>query len=142
MNKGHINSNETSHQEFIVETRLIDGNLWIIAKHEKADLLNVPVGMVGNYLSAIFRSDVLLKEDITRILSFERNGKPYETTLYSLETLIFISYRIALFEARAFRQWVMKALCEYSKNDKNIGAGKVLITCNSVENLPSIIHLN
>lgn len=29
MNRGYIKIKETSHQEFIVEARLVDGNLWI-----------------------------------------------------------------------------------------------------------------
>ena len=52
MNRGYIKIKETSHQKFIVEARLVDGNLWI-CKHEIADLFNVPVGMVSNNLCAI-----------------------------------------------------------------------------------------
>jgi len=141
MNRGYIKIKETSHQEFIVEARLVDGNLWI-TKHEIADLLNVPVSMVGNNLSAIFKSGISNKEDVTSVHSFERNGKPCTTTLYNLEALILVSYRIASFEARAFRQWVMNALCEYTRDDKNIHVGEVLITYNPMENLHSIIHLN
>ena len=141
MNRGYIKIKETSHQKFIVEARLVDGNLWI-TKHEIADLFNVPVGMVSNNLCAIFRSGVLREEDAIRGYLFERNGKPCGTTLYNLEALILVSYRIASFEARAFRQWVMNALCEYTRDDKNIHVGEVLITYNPMENLHSIIHLN
>ena len=141
MNRGYIKIKETSHQKFIVEARLVDGNLWI-TKHEIADLFNVPVGMVSNNLCAIFRSGVLREEDAIRGHLFERNGKPCGTTLYNLEALIFVSYRIASFETRAFRQWVMNALCEYTRYDKNIHVGEVLITYNPMENLHSIIHLN
>jgi hypothetical protein len=141
MNRGYIKIKETSHQKFIVEARLVDGNLWI-TKHEIADLFNVPVGMVSNNLCAIFRSGVLREEDAIRGHLFERNGKPCGTTLYNLEVLIFVSYRIASFETRAFRQWVMNALCEYTRDDKNIHVGEVLITYNPMENLHSIIHQN
>jgi len=141
MNREYLKIKETSHQKFIVEARLVDGNLWI-TKHEIADLFNVPVGMVSNNLCAIFRSGVLREEDAIRGHLFERNGKPCGTTLYNLEALIFVSYRIASFETRAFRQWVMNALCEYTRYDKNIHVGEVLITYNPMENLHSIIHLN
>jgi len=141
MNRGYIKIKETSHQKFIVEARLVNGNLWI-TKHEIADLFNVPVGMVSNNLCAIFRSGVLREEDAIRGHLFERNGKPCGTTLYNLEALIFVSYRIASFEAQAFRKWVMNALCEYTRYDKNIHVGEVLITYNPMENLHSIIHLN
>jgi len=141
MNRGYIKIKETSHQEFIVKARLVDGNLWI-TKHEIADLFNVPVSMVGNNLSAIFKSGISNKEDVTSVHSFERNGKPCTTTLYNLEALILVSYRIASFEARAFRQWVMNALCEYTRDDKNIREGEVLVMYNLVRNLSSVITLN
>jgi len=56
--------------------------------------------------------------------------------------LILVSYRIASFEARAFRQWVMNALCEYIRDDKNIREGEVLpsLTDNSVG--PSVTPVN
>jgi hypothetical protein len=141
MNRGYIKIKETSHQKFIVEAQLVDGNLWI-TKHEMADLFNVPVSMVGNNLSAIFKSGISNKEDVTSVHSFERNGKPFGMTLYNLEALIFVSYRIASFEARAFRRWVMNALCEYTRDDKNIRTGEVFIIYNAGENLSSIITLN
>lgn len=141
MNRGNIKIKETNHHQFIMEAQLVNGNLWL-TKHEIADLFNVSIGIASNNLRAIFNSGVLRKEDVTRIHLFERNEKPCETMLYNLEALIFVSYRIASFEARAFRQWVMKALCEYTRDDKNIRISEVLITYNPVENLYSIIHLN
>ena len=141
MNRGYIKIKESGHQEFIVEAGLVDGNLWI-TKHEIADLFNVPVSMVGNNLSAIFKSGISNKEDVTSVHSFERNGKPCTTTLYNLEALILVSYRIASFEARAFRQWVMNALCEYTRDDRNVRTGEVFIIYNAGKNLSSIINLN
>ena len=141
MNRGYIKIKETSHQKFIVEARLVDDNLWI-TKHEIADLFNVPVSMVGNNLSAIFKSGISNKEDVTSVHSFERNGKPCTTTLYNLEALILVSYRIASFEAQAFRKWIMNALCEYTRDDKNVRTGEVFIMYNAGKNLSSIITLN
>jgi len=141
MNRGNIKIKETNHHQFIVEVQLVNGTLWL-TKHEIADLFNVSIGLASNNIHAIIKSGVLREEDVTRIYLIERNGKPCHTTLYNLETLIFVSYRIASFEARAFRHWAMKALCEYTRDDKNIRVSEVLITYNSLENLPSIIHLN
>jgi len=141
MNRGNIEIKETNHHQFIVEAQLINGNLWL-TKHEMADLFNVSIGTVNNSLHSIFKSCILQKEDVTSVRLYQQNGKPCQTTLYNLEAIIFVSYRIASFEAMAFRQWVMKALCEYTRDDKNIHVGEVLITYNSVEKLHSIIHLN
>ena len=62
--------------------------------------------------------------------------------LYNLEALILVSYRIASFEAQAFRQWVMNALCEHTRDHKNICEDEVLVIYNLVRNLSSVITLN
>lgn len=141
MNRGNIRIKETNHHQFIVEVQLIDGNLWL-TKHEMADLFNVHVGMVSNNLRAIFKSDILIEENVTRVHSFERNRKACKATFYNLEALIFVSYCTGSFEARAFRQWVMKALCENTKNGQSIHKREVLIMYNYRENLSSFIALN
>lgn len=141
MNRGNIKIKETEHHKFAVEVQTADGNLWL-TKHEIADLFNVTISSVCNSLHAIFKSGLLQKEDVSRIHLFDRNGNQCQTTLYNLEALIFVSYRIASFEASAFRQWVMKALCEYTRDGKNIREGEVFVTYNLVRNLSSVITLN
>lgn len=142
MNKEHRNSEESSRQEFSVQTRQVDGNLWIITKYENVDRVNGPFGREGNNLCAIFRSTILCEEDVPCSYLFDRSGKSCEPTIYNLETLMFISYRIALFEARAFLQWVTKIPYDGSGNGKNIRAGEVLITYNHGKDLPLDIALN
>lgn len=141
MNRGNIKIKEKNHHQFIVEAQLVNGNLWL-TKHEIADLFNETISSVSNSLHAIFKSGLLKKEDVSRIHLFDRNGNQCQTTLYNLEALIFVSYRIASFEASAFRQSVMKALCEYTRDGKNIREGEVFVTYNLVRNLSSVITLN
>jgi len=141
MHRGNIKIKETEHHRFVVEVQTADGNLWL-TKHEIADLFNVTISSVSNSLHAIFKSGLLQKEDVSRIHLFNLNGKPCQTTLYNLEAVIFVSYRIASGEAQVFRQWVINALCEYKQDDKNTYVGKVLIMYNPKENIPSNIHLN
>lgn len=141
MNRGNIKIKETEHHRFVVEVQTADGNLWL-TKHEIADLFNVTISSVCNSLHAIFKSGLLQKEDVSRIHLFDRNGKPCQTTLYNLEALIFVSYRIASGEAQVFRQWVINALCEYTRDGKNIREGEVFVTYNLVRNLSSVITLN
>ena len=141
MNRGNIKIKEKNHHQFIVEAQLVNGNLWL-TKHEIADLFNETISSVSNSLHAIFKSGLLKKKDVSRIHLFDRNGNQCQTTLYNLEALIFVSYRIASFEASAFRQWVMKALCEYTRDGKNIREGEVFVTYNLVRNLSSVITLN
>lgn len=108
-----------------------------MTKHEIADLFNVFVSAVGNNLRSIFKSGLLREENVTRIHKYENNGRQYEMTLYNLEALIFVSYRIASCEARAFREWQMKALTEYTRT-KPTRETDVLIVYNLSSELPMI----
>ena len=136
MERGYIKIKENEDQQFVVEAKLVNNTLWI-TKHEMADLFNVFVSAVGNNLRSIFKSGLLREENVSRIHKFEHKGRHCEMTLYNLETLIFVSYRIASFEARAFREWHMKALTEYTRT-KPERETDVLIVYNMSSKLPTI----
>ena len=114
MERGYIRIKENNENQLIIEAKLVNCTLWM-TKHEIADLFNVFVNTVGNNLRSIFKSGLLREEDVTRIHKYGHNGRQSETTLYNMEVLIFVSYRIASYETRAFREWVMKALTEYTR---------------------------
>lgn len=136
MERGYIKIKENVENQLIVEAKLVNCTLWM-TKHEVADLFNVFVNTIGNNLRSIFKSGLLREEDVTRIHKYENNGRQCEMTLYNLEALIFVSYRVASFEAKAFRKWVMKALTEYTRND-NKKSTEVLIVYNLHSKLPAI----
>lgn len=114
MERGYIRIKENRENQLVVEAKLANGTLWM-SKHEIADLFNVFVSSIGNNLRAIFQSGLLQKEDVTQTHKYDNNGRTCELTLYNLEAIIFVSYRVASYEARAFREWVMKALTEYTR---------------------------
>ena len=136
MEYGYIKIKENDENQLIVEAKLVNCTLWV-TKHEIADLFNVFVNTIGNNLRSIFKSGLLREEDVTRIHKYENNGRQCEMTLYNLEALIFVSYRIASFEAQAFREWVMKALTEYTRT-KQKKESEVLIVYNLSSKLPAI----
>lgn len=136
MEHGYIKIEENNESQHIVEAKLVNCTLWL-TKHEIADLFNVFVSSVGNNLRSIFKSGLLNEENVTRIHKYEHNGRQCEMTLYNLEAVIFVSYRIASFEARAFREWVMKALTEYTRT-KPKKETEVLIVYNLSSKLPNI----
>jgi len=136
METGYINITENDRHEFTVEAKLVNRTLWL-TKHEIADLFNVFVSSIGNNFRSIFKSGLLQEENVTRIHKYENNGRQSEMTLYNLEALIFVSYRIASFEARAFREWVMKALTEYTRS-KPKRETEVLIVYNLSSKLSNI----
>ncbi len=136
MEHGYIKIKENSENQLIVEAKLVNCTLWV-TKHEIADLFNVSIVPTSNVLRAIFKSGLLHEENVSRKHKFEYNGRQCETTLYNLEALIFVSYRIASFEARAFREWVMAALTEYTRT-KPKRETEVLIVYNLSSKLPHI----
>jgi len=136
MERGSIKIEENNENQLIVEAKLVNCTLWM-SKHEIADLFNVFVSSISNNLRAIFKSGLLREEDVTQTYKYEDNGRQYEMTLYNLEALIFVSYRIASYEARAFREWVMKALTEYTRT-KPKKETEVLIVYNLFSKLPVI----
>jgi Virulence protein len=136
MEWGYIKIEESQDNQLIVEAKLVNGTLWI-TKHGMADLFNVFVSSVDSNLRSIFKSKLLYKDDVTRTHKFVDKGHQFEMTLYNLEALIFVSYRIASFEARAFREWVMKALTEYTRK-KPKKETEVLIVYNLSSKLSNI----
>lgn len=137
MEGGYINIKENDDNQFIVEAKLVNCTLWV-SKYEMADLFNVFVSAISNNLRSIFKSRLLREENVTYIHKFEHRGRQCEMVLYNLEALIFVSYRIASFEAQAFREWMMGALSEYTRMKTQKGK-EVLITYNLSSKLPSII---
>lgn len=136
MERGYIKIKENEDNQLIVEAKLVNCTLWM-TKHEIADLFNVFISSVNNNLRAIFKSGILREENVTRIHKYENNGRQYEMTLYNLEALIFVSYRTASFEAQTFREWVMKALTEYTRT-KLKKETEVLIVYNLSSKFPAI----
>lgn len=136
MEHGYIKIKENSENQLIVEAKLVNCTLWM-TKHEIADLFNVPIVPASNILRSIFKSGLLREENVTRIHKYEHNGRRCEMKLYNLEALIFVSYRIASYEARAFREWVMTALTEYTRTKPKKEAD-VLIVYNLSSKLPHI----
>lgn len=133
MERGYIKIKEN---QLIVEAKLVNCTLWM-TKHEIADLFNVFVSSIGSNLRSIFNSGLLRKEDVTRIHKYENNGRLCEVTLYNLDVLIFVSYRVASYETQAFREWVMQALAEYTRT-KPKKETEVLIAYNLSSKLPAI----
>jgi len=136
MERGYIKIIENEDNQLIVEAKLVNCTLWM-SKHEIADLFHVFVSAIGNNFRAIFKSGLLREENVTRTHKYEIDGRHYEMTLYNLEALIFVSYRVASFEAQAFREWVTRALTEYTRT-KPKKETEVLIEYNLSSKLPAI----
>ena len=140
MKRGYIKIEENSQHEFVVEAKVIDGTLWL-SQWEMATLFNVYTKTIEGSLKAIFKAGLLQKNEVSQTYTFVNNGKESLQTLYNLEALIFVSYRIVSCKAKAFREWVLTAFSEYMKNEK-MQKYNVLVVLDGSLKLPVITSLN
>lgn len=118
MERGYIKITEEEIGKPIVEVKIVNGTVWMF-KNEIARLFDVYLQTIGNNFRSIFKSHLLREEEVTmeHKLKNERGNDIY-VTYYNLEAIIFLSYRIDSRYAKAFREWVMNALCEYNRMEK------------------------
>jgi Virulence protein len=112
MERGYINIKDDECGHYTVEAKLVNGTLWL-TEWEIARLFNTVTVSIRNSFRAIFNSGLLYENKVTMELTSSKSS----CKLYNLEALIFVSFRVHSLEARAFREWVFKALSEYAKND-------------------------
>lgn len=129
MERGYIQITEEEIGKSIAEVKIVNGTVWMF-KHEIAHLFDIYIQTVGYNFRSIFKSGVLREDDITmeRKMNNEK-GQDIYVTFYNLEAIIFLSYRINSRYAKAFREWVMNALCEYNRMDKK--ATEVIVVFNA-----------
>lgn len=119
MERGYIKITEEYDKPIIVEVKIVNGTVWMF-KNEIARMFDVFLQTVGNNFRSIFKSGILREKDVTKELKLKNEqGKDIYVTYYNLEAIIFLSYRIDSRYAKAFREWVMNALCEYNRMEKN-----------------------
>jgi hypothetical protein len=95
-----------------VEAQLVDNTVWI-TKNSMAHLFNVFNQKIEMNLRSIFKNKLLWEEDVTYTYRYTDKGIEKQILYYNMEALIFVSYRIASFEARLFRQFINSALREH-----------------------------
>lgn len=118
MERGYIKITEEEIGKPIVEVKMVNGTVWMF-KHEIARLFDVHLQTVGNNFHSIFKSHLLREEEVTMEIKLKNErGNDIYVTYYNLEAIIFLSYRIDSRYAKAFREWVMNALCEYNRMEK------------------------
>lgn len=140
MENGYIRIKENGKHEFTVEAKLIKGTLWL-SKWQMATLFNVYTKTIEGSLKTIFKAGLLNENEASRIHVFINEGLESEQTLYNLDTLIFVGFRIASFEAKAFRDWVLNAFSEYMKNDQ-MRKLHVLVVFDSRSKVPAFTSMN
>ena len=121
---------ETGYIKIIIEegkmptviAKPVNGDIRM-SKNDIARLFNCFNQKIETNLRSIFNAHLLREEDVSFTYRYIDKGVEKQIVYYSLEVLIFLSYRIATFEAKIFRQFTHSALREHlqKKDDrKNI----------------------
>jgi len=79
-------------------------NIWM-TQHEIAELFGVFVPAVGANIRSIFKNEILDERRVRRIVR-HRNGN--ETTLYNLEMITALAFRLKSHNAELFREWIVR----------------------------------
>ena len=96
-----------------VQVIVKDGTIWCTQK-AMAQLFGVDRSVITKHLKNIFESGELRQESVcAKNALTAADGKKYQTTLYNLDAIISVGYRVNSIKATKFRQWATLVLKEY-----------------------------
>ena len=91
----------------------LNETMWATQK-TLSHLFNVNISSVSQHLQNIFESGELDKNSVfQKIWITATDGKKYKTSVYNLDAIISLGYRVNTKEATRFRIWATKILHEY-----------------------------
>lgn len=115
METGYIKFIDIETDSPIIEVKIVNGTIWMTI-NEIADLFGTYTPTINKHFKALFKDGLLREPDVIKEYRYTRNEKEeYIRTYYNLEVIIFLSFRIQSLYAKAFREWVLNAFCEYRK---------------------------
>jgi hypothetical protein len=118
METGYIKITNEEGKAPSVEAQLANNTLWM-DKYSIAKMFNCYPQKVEANLRSIFKSRLLYESDVTYTYRYIYKGLERQCLYYNMDVLIFLSYRIASFEAKIFRDFVNYSLREHlQKKDK------------------------
>jgi hypothetical protein len=96
-----------------VQVIVKDGTIWCTQK-AMAQLFGVDRSVITKHLKNIFDSGELRQDSVcAKNALTAADGKKYQTTLYNLDAIISVGYRVNSIKATKFRQWATSVLKEY-----------------------------
>jgi len=85
-----------------VTIRPVAGEIWL-SQHEIADIFDVFVSAINSNIRSILKSEILQEETVCRR---KDNGNGSILTLYSLEMITALAFRLKSRQAQYFREWI------------------------------------
>ena len=93
-----------------LEVNLKNETLWL-SQNQIADLFNRERSVITKHLNNIFKTNELEKESNVQKMHFAHSDKPI--TLYNLDVIISVGYRVNSKRGTQFRMWANKILKNY-----------------------------
>jgi hypothetical protein len=113
MKESNILLYETEEGKVNVDVILKDETIWLSQKG-MAKLFDCTIDNISLHLKHIFAEQELDKNSVTEKCSITADDhKNYNTTIYSLDAIIAVGYRINSKKATKFRIWATKILKDY-----------------------------
>ena len=93
-----------------IEVRFEDETVWL-TQAQLCELFRRDVSVISRHIKNIFAEGELEKESNLHFLQIANSDRP--VTLYSLDVIISVGYRVKSVIGTRFRQWANKILKEY-----------------------------
>ena len=108
--KNEIKLYESEDKKIELEVNLENETVWLTQK-QMAELFDRDRTVIGRHINNIFKEEELHEESNVQKMHFPNSDKP--TTLYSLDVIISIGYRVKSKRGTQFRIWANKILKDY-----------------------------
>lgn len=102
-----------------IDVRLEDETVWL-TQAQMAELFEKDRTVVGRHISNVFKEGELVREEVSaKIAHTTRHGaikgklQTQETTLYNLDVIISVGYRVHSKRGTAFRIWARQIIKDY-----------------------------
>lgn len=98
-----MNTASIKIEEGRVTIRPEAGSVWL-TQHEIADLFGVFISAIGSNIRSILKSEILQEDVVCRRRD---NGNGSILTLYNLEMITALAFRLKSKQAQYFREWII-----------------------------------
>lgn len=102
------------NEQFQLEVQLKDETVWL-SQDQMALLFQRDKSVIARHISNIYSEGELQKESTVAKFAIvpEKRERLYEVTLYNLDVIISVGYRVKSQRGTQFRQWATKILKDY-----------------------------
>lgn len=97
-----MNTTSIIIEEGRVTIRPVAGEVWL-SQHEIADIFDVFVSAINSNIRSILKSQILQEDAVCR---HRDNGNGSILTLYNLEMITALGFRLKSRRAQYFREWI------------------------------------